>query len=77
MKAYTLELRQDGKKFIWCVIETANDLTVARYVFEEDAQKHLKHLLSGGGFNGFSPGFLFRNTSNIKTEYAINSAHRV
>ena len=53
---YTL-VQQDNDTFSWNVIETQTNQTIAEYLFEDDAIETVMHLMSGGGFDGFTPRF--------------------
>lgn len=70
MKNYTRVLEPENG-FCWAVHETATEQVVSRYVFEEDANKHVKFLKSGGGFAGYTPAFLFNNDRKlVKKNYS-------
>lgn len=72
MKTYECVL-ESSPDFCWSVYETATEQTVQRYVFEEDAVKHVKFLRNGGGFAGHTPAFLFNNDrGEIKTNLMVN-----
>jgi hypothetical protein len=69
MKNYTRVLESENN-FCWAVFETATEQVVSRYVFDEDANKHIKFLKSGGGFAGHTPAFMFNNDKKqIKTRF--------
>jgi hypothetical protein len=55
---YCYELvQQNDDTFTWNVIETQTGQTIAEYLFEDDAISMVMHLMSGGGFDGFTPRF--------------------
>jgi len=47
------------------VIETKTNQIVTKCSKICDARKYLKHLNSGGGFDGNTPNFFLKNTKNI------------
>lgn len=60
MKMYDCVL-ENNPELCWAVYESATEQIIDRYMFQEDAMKHMKFLRSGGGFAGHTPAFLFNN----------------
>jgi hypothetical protein len=55
---YYYELvQQNDDSFTWNVIETKTNQVISEYLFEDDAISMVMHLMSGGGFDGFTPNF--------------------
>jgi len=58
---YTTEMEKKGKKIMWCVRETPTDNIVAKFFFEEDAQRvaDLQNKHKVWQSNGGIPKFLW------------------
>jgi len=65
---YYYKIVYEGLDFKWRIIETATTHTIEDYTFEEDAQEHMKFLMAGGAFNGFTPAYVLRKHNYKYTE---------
>jgi len=50
-------VQQDDDTFTWNVVESQTDQIIYEFIFEDDAIAMVMHLMSGGGFDGFTPKF--------------------
>ena len=59
---YSKEMMKKGRKILWCVREQPTDKIVAKYFFEEDADKLVKFQNKNQVFsnNGGIPSFLYK-----------------
>ena len=57
---------------VFKVVETATAQTIRSFTQQSEAKKFLRHLNFGGGFDGWSPSFLFRDVSTC-----INTSRKV
>ena len=69
-KTYYHTVAKERKNLFWKVVEDSTDTEIARYTFEEDAERHAQFLRSGGGFAGATPMFLWNiHKPEIKNMY--------
>lgn len=66
---YKYDLYPHNDMFYWVVLEEETGYSVGVYMFEDDAIAQMKFLTNGGGFDGFTPGFMAAHTlKHIKTQ---------
>jgi hypothetical protein len=68
-KLYRYYPEFDNDEVLWYVHEEVTGHVVAEFFFEDDAMEYCKFLERGGGFAGFTPGFILR-----KMEINMNDA---
>ena len=56
------------QKNTYNIYEIATEQTVKTFTNYSEARKFLRHLNLGGGFNGWSPSFIFRPV-NVKINF--------
>ena len=61
-KKYNYSIVEGENKSVYYVKEDSTDQIIESFSDWSDARKCMKHLNSGGGFDGFTPTFFLKNT---------------
>jgi hypothetical protein len=60
---YVIPVETDEKDFVWCVMERTTEQLIEAYLFKDDALEYANFLEDGGGFAGWTPGFILQEVA--------------